>query len=216
MPVRVLLVDDHTLFREGLALLLTTHGDFEVIGEASTGEEALSLTQALHPDLVVMDIRMPGMGGLEATRVLKRVLPQVRVVILTVSEEEADLFEAVRAGAQGYLLKDLSASSAVDLLRRAAEGEAVFTPRLASQVLLSLGRHRSPPEGLTPREREVLERVAQGLSNPAIARQLHISEATVRFHLRNILSKLHARSRTDAVVQAIRRRLLEPPPGEPG
>ena len=216
MAVRVLLVDDHPVFREGIAALLSATGNFEVVGEANDGEEALASTGTLTPDLVVMDIHMPGMGGLEATRRIKEEFPAVRVIMLTVSDDEEDLFEAVKAGAQGYLVKDLASSDVVDLIRRAAGGEAAFTPTLASKALLVLGRRDSTsrPDSLSRREKDVLEQLVQGHSNIAIADALGLSEATVRFHLRNILSKLHAQSRTEAAVQAVRHGIVRFPESE--
>ncbi|MFQ5899045.1 MAG: response regulator [Candidatus Methylomirabilia bacterium] len=213
MPVRVLLVDDHPTFREGLAALLEARGEFQVVGQANSGEEAQSLARSRRPDLILMDVRMPGIGGLEATRRIRAELPGVRIVMLTVSDDEADLFEAVKSGAQGYLLKNMTSSDVLDLLRRAAGGEAAFTPALASKVLLVLGdpAKLGASEKLSQREHDVLEQLVQGQSNAAIARALGLSETTVRFHLRNILSKLHAQSRTEAAVQAVSRGLVPPP-----
>lgn len=211
MPVRLLLADDHPIFREGLASLLSTRENFEVVGEASNGEEAVALARSLVPDLVLMDIHMPGLGGMEATRRIRDELPAVRVTMVTVSDDEEDLFEAVKAGAQGYIVKNLASIEVLDMVERAATGEAAFTPVLASKALLTLGQgRRLGPSSLLPREKEVLEHLVEGQSNAIIAKNMGLSENTVRFHLRNILSKLHARSRTEAAVQALRHHYVRP------
>ncbi|MBI2202084.1 MAG: response regulator transcription factor [Armatimonadetes bacterium] len=213
--VSVIVVDDHPLFRAGLRALLATRSDFTVVGEAHNGEEALQMARDLRPDLVLMDIRMPRMGGLEATKAIKREFPQMRVVMITVSEEAEDLFEAVKAGAQGYIVKNLASNEVLDLIRRAADGEAAFTPALASRTLLLLGGQKSgKAEELTAREREVLEQLVLGHRNADIAKHLGLTEATVRFHLSNILSKLHARSRTEAAVKAVQQRIVTTPPDQ--
>jgi len=214
MPIRVLLVDDHPIFREGLIALLASRRQFEVVGEASNGQEAVERARALKPDLVLMDIRMPGSGGLEATRNIKQELPQTRVGMLTVSEEEEDLFEAVKSGAQGYILKNLPSADVLDLLVAAAHGEVALTRGLASRLFQELGRQTGHPgpQGLSDRECAVLELVAEGLSNQEIAHRLGLSEATVRFHLRNVLSKLHLKNRTQAAIHAVRHGLVRPPP----
>ncbi len=204
--IRVLLADDHALFRDGLAGILNSQPDFEVVGEAGDGLEALVKARSLIPDLVLMDIGMPGGDGLEATRRVKQELPAVAVVILTVRDDEEKLFEAIKAGAQGYLLKDIHARTMVEMLRGAVRGEAAITPALAGRMLEEFRRmsQRVPtaPEeettGLTHREQEVLSLVAEGATDKAIAEKLCLSLYTVKGHMRNLLAKLHARSRHDA------------------
>lgn len=222
-PLRILLVDDHALFREGVAALLQARSDFEVVGEASNGREALALACRLRPDLILMDIQMPVMGGLEATRLIKAAVPEARIVILTVSEEESDLFEAVKAGAQGYLLKSLKSSDLFDLLLGASRGEAAISRLMAAKMLEELARlerkDRSAPPGaanpvqdtvLTEREIEVLRLVARGATNRDIAAALYITDNTVKFHLKRILEKLHLQNRAQAAVYAARAGVLTP------
>ncbi|MBI2852084.1 MAG: response regulator transcription factor [Chloroflexi bacterium] len=212
--MKVLIVDDHPVFRSGLRTLLGTRADFEVVGEAHNGEEALVMARELKPALILMDIRMPRMSGLEAARLIKKEFPEIRIVMLTVSEDEEDLFEAVKSGAQGYIVKNLAAGDVMDLIKQAGEGEAAFTPSLASRILLSLGNQKpEKTESLTTREREVLEQLVLGYRNAIIAKNLGLTEATVRFHLSNILSKLHAHSRTEAAVKALQQRIV-PNPGQ--
>lgn len=212
MTVRVLLADDHPLFRNGVASLLATR-DYEVVGQAGTGAEAARLAAELRPDLILMDIRMPGLNGLAATRLIKASHPDIRIVILTVSEEDADLFEAVKSGAAGYLPKSLEAEPFFDLLVAVLRGEAGLTPGLAQKILREFarpgaGQPAAPPApnagDLTPREREVLALVGQGATNAEIAAQLVVSENTVKFHMKNILQKLHARNRAEVVAFALR------------
>jgi DNA-binding NarL/FixJ family response regulator len=211
MAFRVVLIDDHPLFREGLRNLLALRHDLEVAAEGSNGNEAIEIARQLRPDMIVMDITMPGMDGLEATRRIKAEMPEVRILIVTASEDEQDLFAAVKAGAQGYLLKSHPSSEILDLIVSAAAGEAAFTPGLASKTLLALGAsERGPGERLTPREKEVLEQLVRGLSNLTIANNLGLNESTVRFHLRNILSKLHVQNRTEAAVEALKQRIVRP------
>ncbi|MBI2865894.1 MAG: response regulator transcription factor [Chloroflexi bacterium] len=210
--MRVLLVDDYALFRDGVASLLATRG-YQVVGQASDGAEALVKARELKPDLVLMDIRMPRVGGLEATRLIKAVLPEVKVVMLTVSDDEADLFEAIKSGAQGYLLKDMKAEAFFDLLAAVERGEAGVSPRMAAYMLeeftrLSSGRKAGESAtGLSEREGEVLRLVAQGRTNKEVAAALYISENTVKYHLRNILDKLHLENRAQVVAYAARRGL---------
>lgn len=206
---RVLIVDDHVLFRDGIASLLQARG-YEVVGQASDGSEAVSRTRELQPDMVLMDIRMPVMGGLEATRLIKSESPDVKVVVLTVSEDEEDLFEAIKSGAQGYLLKNLNSDVFFELVSGVMQGEAPISPRMASKIMGELTNPgargvRSSSSGLSDRETEVLELVAAGRSNREIASQLYISESTVKYHLRNILDKLHLENRAQVIAYAARK-----------
>ncbi len=204
--MRVLLVDDHPLFREGLVSLLESRG-VEVAGQASDGVEALELARRLRPDVVLMDLGMPGSGGLEATRLIKADMPEVKVVILTVSEAEEDLFEAIRSGAHGYLLKSTSAPEFFELLEAVDRGEAPLSRGLALRIVRHLATERERPSGpaeLTPREEEILRLVAEGRTNRDVAAELAISETTVKFHMTNILNKLHLQNRAQVVAYAHR------------
>ena len=209
---RILLVDDHILFREGLAGLLHSQGDLQVVGQAGDGLEALSLARDLRPDLIVMDIKMPVCDGLEATRLIRSALPDSRILILTVHDEDEKLFEAVKAGASGYLLKDISSAEFLDGVRGALAGEAALPPRLASRLLQEFSRLSAQAEArltapwvdLTPRELEVLNLLATGATDKQIAARLSLSPYTVKSHVRSILSKLHAVNRRDAVRLASR------------
>lgn len=216
--MRVLLADDHTLFRKGLVAMLAAEPDFEVVGEARTGKEVLELARDVMPDLVLMDIFMPEGDGLQATRRLKEELPYIRVVILTVSEKEETLFEAVKAGAQGYLLKGIEPPELLEMLRGLGRGEAAISRSMAAKILKEFSRREPParPEDspltrLTAREREVLTQVSQGLTNKQVATRLGVSENTVRNHLRNILEKLHLENRVQAAAFASRHNLDRPP-----
>ncbi len=205
-PIRVLLADDHALFREGLAGIISTQPDMAVVGEAGDGLETIVKANELKPDLVLMDIQMPGCDGLEATLKIKKELPKTVVVVLTVREEEEKLFEAIKSGAQGYLLKSIRSRELLDMLRGAMRGEAAISPTLAGQMLEEFRRisrqipkdNQDKPVDLTNREQEVLSLVARGLSDKQIAVQLTISLHTVKSHLRNILSKLQVNSRREA------------------
>lgn len=217
-PTRVLIVDDQVLFREGLAGLLATQPDLTVVGEASDGEQAVAMAREQRPDLILMDIQMPRMNGLEATRLIQRELPEVRVVVLTVSDDDDDLFEAIKAGATGYLLKNMRAQALFDRLRGVFRGEAALSPVLAARVLEEFARQRQeapaqPAEdaGLTERERAVLQLVINGASNREIAARLEIAESTVKRHLHNILEKLHLENRAQAAAYALRKGLIKPP-----
>jgi two-component system, NarL family, nitrate/nitrite response regulator NarL len=214
--IRVLLADDHALFRRGLASLLAHRDDLEVVGEAANGEDAIERARELMPDVVLMDVRMPGMTGLEATRRLKEEMPYVKIVILTVSEDEEDLFAALKGGAQGYLLKNIDPDDLVACLHQVQRGEAPLAPSMATKILREFGGS-SPRPGpvLTQRERQVLELVARGDANKEVARHLEISENTVKNHLRNILEKLHLQNRVQAVMYALREGLITPPESGP-
>ncbi|HEU0247900.1 MAG TPA: response regulator transcription factor [Gaiellaceae bacterium] len=214
--MRLVLADDHALFRAGIASLLRAWGH-EVVGEAGNGLEALELVRKLHPDLVLMDITMPECNGLEATRLIKAELPDTRIAIVTVSDHDEDLFEAIKSGAEGYLLKDIAETELESTLNALAAGEPALSPRLAAKILDEFARLRrealtreDQPVDLTAREREVLQLVAEGSTNKEIATSLYISEHTVNFHMKNILSKLHLRNRAQAVAYAIRTGLVTP------
>jgi len=209
--MRIVLADDHALFREGLSSLLEAWGH-DVVGWAADGAEAVDLVERLHPELVLMDVRMPRMTGLQATRAIATHLPDVAIVMLTVSEDEDDLFEAIKAGARGYLLKDLGSAQLRSMIEAVGRGEAAITPATAVRIMAELARPSAPakaePDRLTDREIEVLELVTAGLRNKEIAARLGISENTAKFHLKNILEKLHAGSRTELAARAVREGLV--------
>jgi DNA-binding NarL/FixJ family response regulator len=214
--VRVLIADDHALFRDGLKSLLEARG-VEVVGEAENGRRAVAMTRHLKPDIVLMDLTMPEMGGLDATRMLTADDPSVRVVVVTASEDDADLFEAIKSGAQGFIPKNLEAAQFFELLDGVTRGEPALTPGLARKVLREFARPEQPRQErdaatLTEREREVLELLVQGVtSNRDLAERLIISENTVKYHLRNILEKLHLQNRAQVIAYALRHKLVEPP-----
>lgn len=209
--MRIVLVDDQPLVRNGIASLLEARGH-EVVGEASDGQEALELVRRSHPDMVLMDLRMPVLDGLSATRLLKTEHPDLKVVILTVSDDEQDLIEAVRSGAHGYLLKDLEAHEFFEAIDAVEHGESVIPPRLARHLWEEFSRisarepEPSKEDALTDREHEVLRLVAAGNTNQEIADRLSISENTVKFHMRGILDKLHLRNRTEVAAWVADRR----------
>ena len=216
--MRILIADDHALFRESLKSLLEAH-DVEVVGEAGNGRAAVDEAWRSKPDIILMDLAMPELDGLEATRLLAAELPEIKVVVLTASDDDAKLFEAIKSGAKGYLLKDLKADRFLELLRGVERGEPALSPALARKLLheFAQGRgekkkHRSP-DALTDREQEVLEHMGQGVtSNRQLAGTLGVSENTVKFHIRNILDKLHLHNRAEVVAFAFRQGLLDPDP----
>jgi DNA-binding NarL/FixJ family response regulator len=205
--VRVLIADDHPLFREGMRGRLDRVSDIEVVGEAASGDEAVELAHKLEPHVILMDIKMPGLNGIEATREIQQSTPQIVVLVLTMFEDDDSVFAAMRAGAKGYLLKDSGGEEVVNAIRAVASGEAVFGPGVAERIIdfFSVPRPAAPqrafPE-LTEREEEVLSLVAQGKSNREIARQLFVSLKTVRNHVSNILLKLQVADRAQAVIRA--------------
>jgi DNA-binding NarL/FixJ family response regulator len=215
--IRVLVVDDHALFRRGLEMVLSGEPDIEIVGEAADGVEAVARVEELTPDVVLMDVRMPRASGIEAARLIRDSRPGTAVVMLTVSDDEEDLFEAVKAGATGYLLKEVSIDEVADAVRAVARGQSLISPSMASKLLSEFNalavraeeRQRAMSPRLTERELGVLRLVAKGLSNREIGDELFIAENTVKNHVRNILEKLHLHSRMEAVVYAMREKLLD-------
>lgn len=215
--MRILIADDHSLFRDSLRSLLEAQG-YEVVGEARNGREAVELAKRLRPEIVLMDLSMPEMDGLAATRVISAEGLEVKVVVLTASDDDAHLFEAIKSGAQGYLLKDLEASQFFTLLEGVERGEPALTPSLARRLLAEFAHPaktapaQQNPDALTDREREVLELLVRGItSNRKLAAKLGVSENTVKFHLRNILDKLHLNNRAQVVSYALRHHMVELP-----
>jgi DNA-binding NarL/FixJ family response regulator len=209
--LRILLVDDQSLFREALRTLLSLQADFEVVGEAENGQRALTLAKAEKPDVVLMDLRMPVMGGVEATRLVLQALPATRVVVLTTFDEDEEIFQAIQAGARGYLLKACSAEKLNESIRAAAKGTSVLEPTVTSKIMAELVRRsdrteRQPvqplADPLSDRELAVLKLLAQGQSNKEIGSALHITEGTVKNHMTNVLGKLGVLDRTQAALRA--------------
>lgn len=215
--IRVLLCDDHALFRRGLIMVLESEDGVEVVGEADDGHEAIRQAEALMPDVVLMDVRMPKVGGIEATRAIAEVVPSAKILMLTVSDDEDDLYDAIKAGATGYLLKEISIEEVASAIQAVMSGQSLISPSMASKLLTEFTnlarradeRQSMPTPRLTDRELEVLKLVAKGMSNREIAGELYISENTVKNHVRNILEKLHLHSRMEAVVYAVREKLLD-------
>jgi len=217
-PVKVLVVDDHTLFRRGIAAVLANEESLEVVGEASDGLEAIEKAKEIAPDVILMDLNMPRCSGLDAIQALQAEMPQVNILVLTVSEMEADLFAAVKFGATGYILKKAEPEELIHAILHIARGGVIVSPLMATKLLtefkdLTAGVERKPIENadadLSPREGEVLELVAQGATNKEIANSLFISENTVKTHLRSIMEKLHLANRSQAAAYAIKRGLVQ-------
>jgi DNA-binding NarL/FixJ family response regulator len=218
-PIRTMIVDDHALFRRGLEMVLDSEPDIELVGQASDGAEAVEKAGDSLPDVVLMDIRMPRSSGIQACRELKDVVPSAKIVMLTISDEEEDLFEAIRAGASGYLLKDIPLDEVADTVRAVDGGQSLINPSMAGKLLTefaTLARHEEserpqqvPAPKLTDREMQVLKLIARGMNNRDIAKELFISENTVKNHVRNILEKLQIHSRMEAVMVAVREKLIE-------
>jgi len=219
-PIRVLIADDHALFRRGLEMVLDEEDDIDLVGQASDGAEAVTVAGEALPDVVLMDIRMPKTSGIEACRATKEVAPSAKIVMLTISDEEEDLFEAIRAGASGYLLKDIPLDEVAEAVRSVHGGQSLINPSMAGKLLSEFAtlanrdtsedraQHVAAPK-LTDREMEVLKLVARGMNNRDIAKELFISENTVKNHVRNILEKLQIHSRMEAVMIAVRQKLIE-------
>ena len=207
-PIRVFLVDDHAVVRSGLSAFLLAFDELELVGEASSGEKALQLCQEIQPDVVLMDLVMPGMDGAAATHAIRERCPDTQVIALTSFKEQELVHGALEAGAIGYLLKNVSAAELADAIRAAHAGLPTLAPE-ATQALMSVAREpRSPGHDLTDREREVLRLLVEGLTNPGIADRLVVSHSTVKFHVSNILSKLGVSSRTEAVATALKHKLV--------
>ncbi|MGD0374949.1 MAG: response regulator transcription factor [Streptosporangiaceae bacterium] len=218
-PIRTIIVDDHALFRRGLEMVLEEEPDIELVGQASDGAEAVEKAAESLPDVVLMDIRMPRSSGIEACRAMKEAAPSAKIIILTISDEEEDLFEAIRAGASGYLLKDIPLDEVAEAVRAVHGGQSLINPSMAGKLLTEFatlarrdGEARAqevPAPKLTDREMQVLKLVARGMNNRDIAKELFISENTVKNHVRNILEKLQIHSRMEAVMVAVREKLIE-------
>jgi two-component system nitrate/nitrite response regulator NarL len=208
--IRVLLVDDHTLFRSGVRALLQRHGDFEVVGEAQDSLEGVERAATLKPDVILLDLHMPGIAGKDSVKLFLEAAPQTHIVMLTVSESAEDLLDSLRAGASGYLLKNIEPQTLVYSIRRAADGDSVVSAQMTGKLVRGLQAARDAPaqtdkDALSPREQEILSHLAKGLSNKEIARSLELAESTVKIHVQHILRKLNFSSRVQAAVYAIER-----------
>lgn len=207
--IRILIVDDHPVVRQGLRYMLEQRPDIDVVGEGNDGEQAIAMVSDLLPDVVLLDLLMPKMGGMTVVREIKRLAPNTQIIILTSYYEDDQIFNAIKAGALSYLLKESSTLELVEAIRAAAHGESKLHPRVAARLLREMRQQeQSPLKDLTPRELEVLTRIARGRSNSEIAAELVISEPTVRMHVANILSKLHLADRTQAAIYALQKNLI--------
>ncbi len=208
-PIRILLADDHTVVRSGLSAVLAMQDDFKIVGEAGDGEEALRLCESLHPDVVLMDLLMPKLNGVAATKAIKERWPQIQVIALTSFKEKEYVEGALKAGANGYLLKNVSANELVNAVRRAVAGQPSLSPEAAQVLIQKVNEPARPGLDMTGREKEILALMVEGLSNNKIAERLTINQSTVKFHVSNILAKLGVTSRTEAVALAVKGRLVE-------
>lgn len=209
--ISVLIVDDHPVVRQGLRTFLETQDDLEIVGDASSGEEALALIGEVLPDVVLMDLVMPGIDGIEATRRARELSPSSKVIVLTSFADDEKVFPAIKAGADGYLLKDAEPAQLADAIRSVSRGEALLHPTVAAKLMqhVAASDHRAPGGELTQRELEVLRLIARGRSNREIARELSVAEKTVKTHVSNMLAKLHLADRTQAALYAVRRGLAD-------
>lgn len=214
MGIKVLIVDDHALLRDGLVKILSLEEDLEIIGEAGKGEEAIELTRRLNPDVILMDINMPGMNGIEATKIIKKEFPKTGIIALTIHDDEEYIFELVRAGVSGYVLKDIQPERLISAIRDVAQGKSVIHPNITAKILGEFNRlagrksRLSSCLELTIREMEVLELITKGMTNKDIAQALFISEKTVKNHVTNIFRKLDVKDRTQAALYAIKNKLV--------
>mgnify|MGYP001256522783 FL=1 len=214
-PIRVLIVDDHTLFRSGIKALLQRQEGFEVVGEAGDGLEGLKRAKSLQPDVVLLDLHMPGIGGREAAKLLAEEVPECNVLLLTVSEDAEDLIETIRAGARGYLLKNIETDFLLNAIRSAARGESVVSTQMTGKLMMGvrMGKEAHPQgddkEKLSPREKEIIALLAKGVSNKEMAHTLNVAESTVKIHVQHILKKLHLTSRVQAAVYAVEHGLMQ-------
>jgi two-component system NarL family response regulator len=217
VPIRVLIADDHAIFRRGLRTVLAYEDDIELVGEAGDGEEVVRVAEETVPDVILMDIRMPKVSGIDATKILRDSVPGAKVVMFTVSDEDNDLYEAIRAGAVGYLLKEVAIDEIAESVRAVYQGQSLISGSMAAKLVVEfnnlLARSEKQPKApgprLTDRELQILRCVAEGKSNKDIGEELFISENTVKNHVRNILEKLHLHSRMEAVMYAVRENLLD-------